>query len=457
MEIEKVLETKRNSINKSMCATAMLSHKFGFGGNGVFADGNNGRQCRFVGRNACGILKRGTDVGRMQLGEPLRKQWSQNRMNVMRAKRGLVVPAAENEEANIQKEIQIDTKERNSKILGIFPTRWNAYIGPIVMGVAMVLALVTPHAAEAARSGGRVGGRGFPGRGTSFSAYGSGTSSSRFGGSMGHSSGFGHHRSMGQTLPNSRPVSVRTNAFFFSPFGFGFGYGYPMGYGFGIPSLLFWAVFAIIAAQVVRGVLDRGDDDYELDSGERFSVAKVQVGLLASARDLQRDLERIASRADTSSSSGLHYVLQETVLSLLRNPNFAVYGYGRSGVERSVEDAEARFNKLSLEERGKFERETRINVSGRRNIGSVGKMDVTDALNRPVSELIVVTILVAVDGRLKISKVTDRESLIDALTTLGGIPASSVLAVEVLWTPEEEDDYYTVNDIIQDYPLLQTL
>lgn len=44
--------------------------------------------------------------------------------------------------------------------------------------------------------------------------------------------------------------------------------------------------------------------------GERVTVSKLQVGLLGSARQLQRDLDRIAGRADTNTPSGLHYVLQ---------------------------------------------------------------------------------------------------------------------------------------------------
>lgn len=36
----------------------------------------------------------------------------------------------------------------------------------------------------------------------------------------------------------------------------------------------------------------------------------MQVGLLGSARELQYDLERIASKADTRSPEGLHYILQ---------------------------------------------------------------------------------------------------------------------------------------------------
>ena len=42
-------------------------------------------------------------------------------------------------------------------------------------------------------------------------------------------------------------------------------------------------------------------------------MAKVQVGLLGSARSLQRDLERIAKRADTNTSDGLAYVLQGAI------------------------------------------------------------------------------------------------------------------------------------------------
>ena len=57
-----------------------------------------------------------------------------------------------------------------------------------------------------------------------------------------------------------------------------------------------------------------------------MSVVKVQVGLLGTARELQRDLNRMANNLDTSTSQGLHYLLQETVLALQRNPQYAVYG-----------------------------------------------------------------------------------------------------------------------------------
>jgi uncharacterized membrane protein len=343
---------------------------------------------------------------------------------------------------------------------------WSALVSRISKALALfgaaaaVTFLAASPPAEAARSGGRIGGSSFSSRSAPFSGSSRDYMGSRSATAAAAAGSFGQspfsHRMGASTMIAPHRSSVSTNVFFFSPFGFGGGYGYPMGYGGGLTSLLFWVAFAFIAAQVARGVMGQRDDSMmaELDAGDRVTVAKLQVGLLSSARDLQRDLERIASRADTSTSSGLHYVLQETVLSLLRNPDYAVYGFGKSGVERSADDAEARFNKLSLEERGKFERETRVNVSGRRSTGTTG---LARTVLTPVSELIVVTILVATEGRLRLPKVTDRESLIDALTTLGGLPASTVLAVEVLWTPEEEDDYFTMDDIAKDYPMLNTL
>lgn len=325
------------------------------------------------------------------------------------------------------------TKKKEENVWGKMVSQVSKGIGILALSVLAAMSLSRP--AEAARSGGRMGGS------RSFS-------SGRLGNSIG-----GHRTAIGSRsggVMGGRGVA--THSFFFSPFGFGmgYGYGYPMGGG-GLGSLLFWGVFAVIMLQVFRGVMNQ---DGQIEGGyDRLSVAKVQVGLLSNARDLQRDLERIASRADTNTSRGLHFVLQETVLALMRNPDYCVYGYGKSGVEDSPEAAESRFNKLSLEERGKFEKETMVNVGGIRSSSSLGRRKSGSG----VGELIVVTILVAAEGRIKLPKVTSRMQLRDALSTLGSLPAEDILAVEVLWTPEEEGDYFTQEDLAFDYPLLNTL
>jgi uncharacterized membrane protein len=65
-----------------------------------------------------------------------------------------------------------------------------------------------------------------------------------------------------------------------------------------------------------------------------------QVGLLGMARDLQKDLDQMADKADTSTDAGLHYLLTECVLALLRNPQYWVYASSASASERSPEAAE---------------------------------------------------------------------------------------------------------------------
>ena len=253
------------------------------------------------------------------------------------------------------------------------------------------------------------------------------------------------------------------------PFG-GFGYGgYPVyaggGGGGGLSDLLFFGLFALIAVSAISSFTRaRSDSDYDADEdGQAYddgvTVAKLQVGLLASARGLKRDLERIAARADTSTPAGLHYVLQETVLSLLRNPEYAVYGAAKTLKGKSLARAEQKFNELSLAERGKVREETLVNVSGiRREGGFKGKGKGDGATSAAGDEeLIVVTVLVASRGRFKLPAVRSAAELRDALSTLGAVPADGVLGVEVLWTPQDPQDSYSKGELMVDFPDLNNL
>lgn len=305
------------------------------------------------------------------------------------------------------------------------------------------------------------GGSSFGGGAAAFS--GGAASSSRSGGFRSNYGGGALGGGFG-SYPTGAPAgtSVRMNSFFLSPFGFG--YGMPMyGGGGGLLSLMFWGAFAVIMLQVVQGVMRNragGQDDYSYGGGntegyeEVVTVGKVQVGLLGSARELQQDLERIAEKADTDSPYGLHYILQETVLSLMRNPDYCLYGFAKSKRERSAEDAETAFNQLSLQERGKFQKETRTNVGGISRSASLKEKKPYETGDK---ELIVVTLLVAADGGFKLPQINSRASLNEALSMMGAVRADDLLAVEVLWTPEEEGDFFTVDDLAYDYPTLNTL
>lgn len=48
------------------------------------------------------------------------------------------------------------------------------------------------------------------------------------------------------------------------------------------------------------------------------------------------------------------------------------------------------------------------------------------------------TLIVAADGSFKLPQVDSRTTLKQALAMMGAVRADDLLAVEVLWTPEEE-------------------
>lgn len=64
------------------------------------------------------------------------------------------------------------------------------------------------------------------------------------------------------------------------------------------------------------------------------------------------------------------YYPAETVLSLLRHPDYCIYGQGSTSNQRSLEAGESKFNAMSMEERSKVKEETLVNVSGRSRRGS---------------------------------------------------------------------------------------
>lgn len=310
--------------------------------------------------------------------------------------------------------------------------------------LALAVALHPVDAAYAARSSGRMGGRSF------HSARSHQPSSSSYTSSSSRSTGLaGKHASRTGTATPS--TSTFAWGFFplvpFSPFGYGYGYGYGGGGGGGLLfTLMLLGMLAFVAYEASQGgVLDESLDD-------RITVARVQIGLLGLARQLQPDLDRIAARADTSAPSGLKYVLEETVLALMRNPDYMVYGGSATMVVRGPEEAEDYFNSFSMQERGKFTEETLVNIAGQRKSG-VGRTGSPGISN----EYIVVTILVAADGKFKLPRCRDLAETKEALTKIGSLRASSLQAVEVLWQPQAMGDALTRDELVRDYPSLNIL
>ena len=310
------------------------------------------------------------------------------------------------------------------------PSNWTRRLlaGLLLPVVLMGMVLIQVQPADAAR-GGRMGGG-------SFRAPSMPRSSGRSYGGGGYGGGYrGGYRGGGIGFPFLIPI-------------FGFGGG-------GLFGLLILMAVAGVLVNALRGL---GGGAPAIGGGGAMSPAvpskvnmiQVQVGLLAGAKGLQEDLRSLAASSDTSSSSGLQRLLQETTLALLRQPDLWVYANAETGTV-PFSSAESTFNRLSMSERSKLDAELTSNVAGRRlDDSAVGEADATN-------EFIVVTLLVASTANARLQGANTGEDLRQTLRILGSTASSELMALEVIWQPEGRGDVLSSAELITAYPNLQHL
>jgi uncharacterized membrane protein len=296
----------------------------------------------------------------------------------------------------------------------------------MAVGLALTLMFAQTGDALAARSGGRIGGGSFraPSRGYSSPS--------------GGSRGGGYYPGGGFASP------------FFLPFLFGGGGG-------SLFSLLIMVAVGGYLLQSFRRVT--GGDSFEGDTyNPTVSIAQIQVGLLAEARDVQTKLDSLAQTINADTATGRMHLLQETSLELLRHPEYWTYAK-TSTQPAKLDRAEAVFNQLSLAERGKFTTETLSNVNNQlRQADSAAVLTAGGELatvEQERGEYILVTLLVAATRQVQLPKINGEADLRQALQTLGSLDASALVAIEVIWTPQANGDSLTTDDILTYYPDLK--
>jgi uncharacterized membrane protein len=303
----------------------------------------------------------------------------------------------------------------------------------VALPLLLALLLSFAPAPALAASGGRIGGGSFRAAPSMPRSYGGGSYRGGYGGGYG-GGGIG--------FPFLIPI-------------FGFGGGGLFGF------LILMAVVGVIANALRGGGggggalpagMRGGDLAYGAPADGPVTIAQIQVGLLASARELQGDLRRLAGAADTGSSAGLQQVLQETTLALLRHPDLWVYASSEEG-EVPFASAESTFNRLSMAERSKLEREVTSNVAGTRRSDAAVAAGDSDA----TSDFIAVTLLVASRRRLKLPGAGSGEQLRTALQQLGAIGSDALIALEVIWQPEGAGEVLSTAELLTAYPQLQHL
>ncbi|HXH13773.1 MAG TPA: DUF1517 domain-containing protein [Alphaproteobacteria bacterium] len=323
----------------------------------------------------------------------------------------------------------------------------------LAMFTCLFLVLALTSEVWARSSGGRYGGR-------------AGFSQSRSGSSGG---GWASPRSVparpysGPTSPGYYPpVSGPGFGFFpfFLPFlGWGGGSG---GFGFGgiIGVLLILGIVALIGkvllqnlANAYRDRADRGAAP-AWGGGDRYAVVKCQLGLLSTARTLQRELRDSAAAATTNTVAGLAAALQDVVIALTRHSDY--WRYGTVQVQRlgTIDEAERSFNQLVNLERGKLSAELTVNIDGIRRQAPPQ----APSPGGEVGRYLVVTLIVATGyPEFTTFRTPSFKEMEATLQRLGTLLAADLLGLEVIWTPENPDDTLTEEELIAEYPELSIL
>ena len=186
----------------------------------------------------------------------------------------------------------------------------------------------------------------------------------------------------------------------------------------------------------------------------KVSLIQFQIGLLASAKEIQVKLRELASSSNTSISSGLQRVLQDTTLALLRKPELWVYSNIETGSVPFI-SAETTFNRISITERSKLNAELTSNYSGQ--IFTSEHTDSKPGDSDSTNEYIAVTILVATKKDLLLNDSENIELITNALRLLGSISSNDLIALEVIWQPEGEGETLSEEELITQYPNLKHL
>ncbi|MCL1475956.1 DUF1517 domain-containing protein [Argonema antarcticum] len=296
--------------------------------------------------------------------------------------------------------------------------------------------------AYAKKSGGRSGGGSFSRPSRSNSGSSSPSRSNNNGGSSGGS------------YYNSTPVyggGYRSGGVYFYP---GWGFVFPSLFGV---MMLMMVLFIIYAIQNSRRNSAQTTNDFstgnkELDNNI-VTISKIQVGLLAQARAIQKELSELSLSIDTGTPDGLSELVQESVLALLRSPENWTHVSATSQTVRTREEAETIFNKFSIEERSKFSSETLTNVEGK-----VRQKDVNPNPNAEPGSYIVVTLLIGTeDDRPLFVNVYSSADLKAALERIGGTASEYLTVFELLWTPQSETESLTYDELLSEYANLMQI
>ncbi len=176
-------------------------------------------------------------------------------------------------------------------------------------------------------------------------------------------------------------------------------------------------------------------------------VTMLRVVLDARVRvSVQAALAQIAATAATGDAEGRARMLGEVTLLLRRHRAMWLLGAASNHPMTTLDESRATFQRQALAARSTYRDETIRNTDGRITTAS------SDAIRRYEEGPGVILVSIIVAARRELVTVTtpgDGDSLRRAHEALGSLTPSTLIAVEVVWTPTDPDDRMTSTEAEQ--------
>ncbi|MCS6813327.1 MAG: DUF1517 domain-containing protein, partial [Cyanobacteria bacterium] len=221
----------------------------------------------------------------------------------------------------------------------------------------------------------------------------------------------------------------------------------------GILQSFFANLASAKAADPTKGMNQREKAIWREINNDIITITRLQVALLAIASNVQRELSQLVADADLSTAEGLSQHLQDVVLVLLRTQSSWTHVRGSSQTVKTREEAERIFDEFSLAERSKLSAETLTNVGGKVK-KRTAHLNETDG---PASYIVVTLLVGTAHDKPLFSNVQTEAELVSALKMLTTFKPDYLLVFEVIWSPQDETDSLTQDELITEYSDLYQL
>jgi len=184
---------------------------------------------------------------------------------------------------------------------------------------------------------------------------------------------------------------------------------------------------------------------------DSVDVTALRIAIDGRARKfVQTEIKNIANETDTSTNEGRTAMLREVAVLMRRLRDAWVYGGAVNEPMGSPSTQKAEFDRLVDDARSRFREETLRNEQGKKTTTAASSYT-------PHSDegagLILVSIIIAARRELfTVNRIGNGDDLRQALDAASQLTPASLVAIEVVWQPSEDDDRLSSMELEAKYP-----